>query len=255
MVTNEIDTVGELGEENIRAACESIIRSSDFSRARRMRHLFVFLVNQALAGNRAQTSEYSIGMEVFGRKPEDCIPEDPTVRVQMGRLRKRLISYYQKNPPHKGIQINIPPGQYMPVFRRVEPSSQHPGFHYLAIRPFQHITMDRSKGYAFAMGLHEELLHRMFFSFGKICPECRVPEDASETIHGPRPSHLIEGSIRIDSERMRTSIRLVDYTLHCITWAKHFDRSVRFDIREQEDLASAICAALEQVIPRFSGQG
>lgn len=254
-MTNEIDTVGDLGEENIRAACESIIHSSDFSRARRMRHLFVFLVNQALAGNRAQTSEYSIGMEVFGRKPEECISEDPTVRVQMGRLRKRLISYYQKHPDHQGIEINIPPGQYMPVFRRVEPSSPQAGSHYLAIRPFHHITMDRRRGHAFARGLHEELLHRLFLSFGKICPESNLPEDASETARGARASYLIEGSIRIDSERMRTSIRLIDHALHCIAWAKHFDRSVRFDIREQEDLASVICVALEKVIPRLSGQG
>ncbi len=224
-----------------------------------MRHLFAFLVNQALAGNHAQTSEYAIGIEVFGRSPADCMTEDPVVRVQIGRLRKRLTAYYQKRLEHDGIEISIPPGQYMPVFRRrISPRIRHDPC--LAISPIRHIATDRGEGRAFAKGLYEELLHRLFASFGGVCmspaPSGPAPADTATSPQSRRaqPSHLVEGSIRIDAERMRTSIRLVDYTLHCITWAEHFDRSVRYDIREQEDLATTICHALEKAIPQQTHQ-
>lgn len=248
----------DINEEEIRSACDSILKSSDFLKAHRMQRLLRFLVEQALTGDRSSTSEYVIGIEVFDRKPADYVSEDPIVRVQVGRLRQRLTSYYMKRPTHDGVEISIPVGQYMPVFRRkAPPSSRTMRDHYLAIRPIQYIA-GRGEGQAFANGLYEELLHQLFASFGNVCMPSEPPPaavggngHAAGDTHQVKPRHSIEGSVRIDAERIRASMRLVDYSLHHITWVRHFDRPVQFGIREQEELAMSICDALKEVVREY----
>lgn len=255
-MTKEIGAVGKINEEEIRSACDSILDSNDFLKAHRMRRLLRFLVEQALTGDRINTSEYVIGIKVFDRSPADHVSEDPIVRVQVGRLRKRLASYYMKRPDYGGIEISIPVGQYMPIFRRATPPSPPPSRDgCLVIQPIRHIA-ECGEGQAFATGLYEELLHHLFASFGDICmPTALSPMCASDVngtadnIHRVIPRHLIEGSVRIDAERIRASIRLVDYSLQRIAWVGHFDRSVQFGIREQEELAMSICSALKEVVP------
>ncbi|MFA5018701.1 MAG: hypothetical protein WC504_14200, partial [Methylobacter sp.] len=58
--------------------------------------------------------------------------------------------------------------------------------------------------------------------------------------------HLLEGSVQIDEERLRASIRLVDVSAGCIAWTEQFDRRVFFAISHQEELASSICRALKR---------
>lgn len=253
MVKREIDTSRDLDEEDIRSACASILASDAFQKAPRMRRLLGFLIEQALAGEKS-ISEYAIGIEVFGRKPDDYVSEDPAVRVQVGRLRHRLAAYYTDHAVTGDLEIIIPVGRYTPAFRRVvrheRPSA--PGG-YLTVQPIRYIA-EREEGQAFASGLYEELLNQLFSSFGDVfmwaAPSPASGNHATGNVDDDRkaPHRLIEGSLRVDAERMRTSIRLVDASLSRITWAGHFDRSVQFGIREQEELAASICHALREVV-------
>ena len=114
----------------------------------------------------------------------------------------------------------------------------------LLVQPIRYLA-DRTEGRAFANGLYEELINQLFSSFGDVF----VRQEAASDAAGPgTPRRLIEGSMRVDAERIRTSIRLVDYSLRRITWAQNFDRSVQFGIREQEELAASICHALRGVV-------
>ena len=61
--------------------------------------------------------EYTIGVQVFGR-PEDFDPRvDAIVRVEASRLRARLKEYYEGNGKDDHIVIELPRGNYAPVFR------------------------------------------------------------------------------------------------------------------------------------------
>jgi TolB-like protein len=248
----------DIEEKEIHAACENILESNDFAKAFRMRRLLKFLVDYKINSNGANLSEYIIGIEVFDRKPEDYVSEDPIVRVQVGRLRKRLMSFYAKKHVHEGIEINIPYGQYLPIFRRKAfplPCDTRTG--YLVAKPIRYIA-EREDGRAFACGLYEELLHKLFASFGDVCTPAALSlnaassaVDAAEHPHRAKHCHLIEGSVRIDAGRIRTSIRLVDHALSRIKWVGHFDRSIQFGITEQEELAASICSTLEKVVPNL----
>ncbi|AVS63637.1 hypothetical protein C8241_19815 [Paracidovorax avenae] len=248
----------DIREEDVRAACDAIVRSESFAKAHRMQRLLRFLVTQAIAGDSRNTSEYAIGIEVFGRDPASFLPsEDPIVRVQVGRLRQRLDAYYAGNDPPHGIEIHIPVGTYMPVVRRRGAALRDAGFaHLLMLQPL-HCIAERVDGQAFAYGLHEELLEQLYKSFGDVLM-ASGPPPAPAAAAGPVPRcaqrlvarHSIEGSVRIDAERIRASIRLVDSSLRRITWARNFDRSVQLGIEQQEELAACICSALRQIFRR-----
>lgn len=245
----------DIGAEEVRAACDAIMRSEVFSKAHRMQRLLRFLVTQAIAGDSRNTSEYAIGLEVFGRDPAVFLPaEDPIVRVQVGRLRQRLENYYAGNQ-EQGIEIHIPVGTYMPVIRRRCVALRHAGFAYLLVLQPLHYIAERLDGLAFAHGLHEELLEQLYKSFGEALmasgpPQASVAGSAARCAQPVVAQHSIEGSVRIDAERIRTSIRLVDSSLRRITWARNFDRSVQLGIEQQEELAASICGALRQIFRR-----
>lgn len=60
--------------------------------------------------------EYTIGVEALG-KPAGHDPRiDPTVRVEIAKLRKRLKEYYQGAGSDRPVQMEIPHGSYLPVF-------------------------------------------------------------------------------------------------------------------------------------------
>lgn len=240
------DGTEEIKEDDVRSACDAIMRSECFTKAHRMQRLLRFLVAQAIAGDSRNTSEYAIGIEVFDREPAVFLPaEDPIVRVQVGRLRQRLEAYYAANEPPQDIEIHIPVGTYMPVLRRRRDAAGGAGAdHLLMVQPIHYIA-ERMDGQAFADGLYEELLEQLFKSFGAVLmgsgPSPAPAGAAARCAH-----HRVEGSVRIDEGRIRASIRLVDSSLRRITWARNFDRSVQFGIEQQEELAACICSALRQ---------
>ena len=198
-----------------------------------------------MSGGKGDVCEYAIGIEVFDRKPEDLMSEDPVIRVQVGRLRHRLAAYYLKHAVLGGVEIAIPTGSYMPVFRRIGlQDEQIAQSGDLLVQPIKCLA-DRLEGQAFASGLYEELLNQLVSVFGDIF--LRVEPSSMASARGS-PRRLIEGSLRVDGERIRTSIRLVDYSLSRITWARHFDRSLQFGIRDQEELAMSICYALREAV-------
>ncbi|MBB5357499.1 TolB-like protein [Rhodanobacter sp. ANJX3] len=245
MVKNDNEVSEDVAKGEIRVAYESVLASETFLKAHRMRRLFRYLVDQALEGCSGNVSEYTIGIEVFDRRPEDFISEDPAIRVQVGRLRHRLAGYYTEHAVSGDVEISIPLGRLTPVFRRiVRPEQSVAQDDRLLVQPIRYLA-DRTEGRAFANGLYEELINQLFSSFGDVF----VRQEAASDAAGPgTPRRLIEGSMRVDAERIRTSIRLVDYSLRRITWAQNFDRSVQFGIREQEELAASICHALRGVV-------
>ena len=245
VVKKDNEVVEDVADPDIRVAYESVLASEAFLKAHRMRRLFRYLMDQALDGGSGNVSEYTIGIEVFDRRPEDFISEDPAIRVQVGRLRHRLSAYYTEHAVSGDVEISIPVGRLTPVFRRiVRPDRPGAQEDRLLVQPIKYLA-DRTEGRAFANGLYEELINQLFSSFGDVFvrQEARSDDAVADT-----PRRLIEGSMRVDAERIRTSIRLVDYSLRRITWAQHFDRSVQFGIREQEELAASICHALREVV-------
>lgn len=246
-----------ISAQEVQAACDLILASELFANSPRMSRLLRFLVGKAIEGAARETSEYIIGVEVFDRNPAVySTAEDPTVRVQIGRLRDKLLAYYQAQGGASDIEISIPLGSYMPQIRRlnaVKDSGSAKQARVLAMREITCIAPCEA-GEPFTRGLQEELLHQLFHALGGILITLPFAiSSASENSSGLFSSnneinHLLEGSVRIDAERIRTSIRLVDVSLGCVTWSEQFDRNIFFAIAQQEELALSICGALKQYL-------
>ncbi|MGZ4954891.1 MAG: hypothetical protein ACXV8Q_07240 [Methylobacter sp.] len=239
----------------IQAALETILASRVFINAPRMCRLLSFLVEKAISGAVRDTSEYAIGIEVFDHDPSAySTSEDPVVRVQVGRLRKKLKVYYAILGAGSSIEISIPIGSYMPVIQRksvLDIAPKQSGV--LAIHPFKCISHHQD-AVNFTQGLNEELMHQLFKAFGKIIVAHSFltagdnESGALKNASNAGADHLLEGSIKIDTERIRASIRVVDISAGCITWSEQFDRSIFFAIKHQEELASSICDALKHFL-------
>ncbi|WP_300375814.1 hypothetical protein [Henriciella sp.] len=103
-----------------------ILSNHRFAGSPRMSELLVYLVRAELRGEAENIKGYSIGVDVFGR-PADFDPSsDSIVRVQTGRLRRLLESYYLSDGVNDPVHLEIPKGQYRPVLHlRQSPPEPH----------------------------------------------------------------------------------------------------------------------------------
>jgi TolB-like protein len=222
----------------VRAALAGLLAAPVFCRARRMSRLVRFLVEQHLAGAVRDTGEYAVGIAVFDRDPSSySTAEDPIVRVQVGRLRVKLKSYYAGPGADCALRLVIPLGSYMPTFvpRSAAPAAPAAGG-LLAVLPLSHRSDDPLAS-AFARGLDDELGFQLF----KGLAGQRISHGAAAAA-----AARLEGSIRVDGERIRATLRLVDAGGGAILWAGQFDRPGPCAIAVQEELAITVCDALLQ---------
>lgn len=241
----------------IRTALMQVLRSDNFARAQRMRELLCFLVDQKLSGSQRDTHEYAVGIEVFKRNPatyNTCT--DPIVRVQVGRLRDRLRTYYAGAGRADQVRFAIPIGSYMPEIVLMAPPSQPKSpsalgdatppvvpvsgiaRHYLLAHCALMYFDDDVYGAAFARGLNEELVHQLYCVFGATI----VPHTASRNTASV--SHRLEGSVRTEGGMVRLALRLVDNKAGSVVWSQQFDARAALSIDLQDQLAADACAAL-----------
>lgn len=245
------DAQGEpIAPTEIRAALAQLLRSPQFAKASRMCRLLSFLIEKRLTGGLRDTAEYAVGIDVFDRQPASYdTTTDPIVRVQAGRLRQRLQSYYEADGAGSALIIAIPPGGYMPLIRRRQalraavgpvPSLCIAGLTYLG---------PAGAGAGFAQGLDEALRYQMFQQMGKginlrrFPASCQVPPAALADIN-----FLLEGSVQLENGLVRTSARLTDMSAGRVTWYRRFDCYAQPAMQLQDELAGTIAAALAEFL-------
>ena len=100
-----------------RLLVERLAASSYFNRSARLRDLLVYLTDRVLDDETAEIHEQEVGHRVFGRAPDYDTAADNIVRVHASMLRKRLEQYFAGEGAGEAIVIEIPKGNYAPVFR------------------------------------------------------------------------------------------------------------------------------------------
>jgi eukaryotic-like serine/threonine-protein kinase len=100
----------------VRAQLDRILTSAAFAKAERAGRFLRFVVESTLDGRAGEIKESVIGVEVLGRSSSFDPKTDPIVRVEAGRLRARLSSYYQSEGNGDRDLIALPKGGYVPEF-------------------------------------------------------------------------------------------------------------------------------------------
>lgn len=109
---------GGLSLDEVRAAVEAVCRSSCFARSDRLQRLLRYVCEATLRGEGAAIKESVLAVEVFGCSPEYDPHKDSMVRRQAHALRQKLKEYYETEGRADKVQIELPVGRYVPVFRR-----------------------------------------------------------------------------------------------------------------------------------------
>ena len=102
--------------EEVKAELARVLGSAVFAQAGRSTEFLRFVVEETLAGRGDRLKGYTIAIEVFGKPPEFDAQSDPLVRVEAGRLRRRLIEYYHGEGSHDPVRIALPKNGYAPTF-------------------------------------------------------------------------------------------------------------------------------------------
>ena len=123
-MTRTIDSLGPKGArltaepsaDAVREQLRRILQSPGLQGSARRRDLLSFLIEETLEGRADQLKGFSVALAVFGRDAAFDTGADPVVRLEAGRLRRSLDSYYVDAGKEDALRITIPKGAYVPHF-------------------------------------------------------------------------------------------------------------------------------------------
>jgi TolB-like protein len=113
--------------DEVREELSRILSSEGFASAARARRFLSYVVEETLNGRGDEIKELVLGVEVFDRPPDFDPRVDTIVRVEAGKLRKRLEAYYESDSASGGVRIEVPKGSYVPQFGRLPQKAAEPG--------------------------------------------------------------------------------------------------------------------------------
>lgn len=96
---------------------ERLASSSYISKSARLRDMFLYLCERVLEHSAEVIHEHEVGHRVFGRPLDYDTNADNIVRVHASMLRKRIEQYFANEGLDEPLIIEIPRGNYAPVFR------------------------------------------------------------------------------------------------------------------------------------------
>lgn len=104
-------------EDSRRRLVQRVVSSSYFNKSARLSEMFLYLCNRVLDESANDIHELEVGREVFGRPAHYDTTADNIVRVHASMLRKRIDQYFSGEGSDEPVVIDIPKGNYAPVFR------------------------------------------------------------------------------------------------------------------------------------------
>jgi len=204
--------------------------STYFAKSARLREMFIYVCGRVLDHDADEIHEQEVGRQVFGRPADYDTSADNTVRVHASMLRKRVDQYFSKEGAGETLVIEIPRGNYAPVFRErpkvVEPEPHaHPadvltpdGTATVHSKPAWAVWLSLSLAAFFAalsLGLFLHMRRTEMPSGLKDQPTVR--QFWSQVFQKDRPTDLVLGDAALALFEERTD--------HPVALAEYFDRS------------------------------
>lgn len=127
------------------ALLQRILWSRQFERSERLRSFLEYVTSRVLADPDAQVHEQEIGRQVFDRPQGYDTASDNIVRVTASQIRKKLEEYFGADGVSEPVVLEIPRGQYTPLFRErtLLPQAAESGPNPPAITPWKEVFILR----------------------------------------------------------------------------------------------------------------
>lgn len=106
--------------DQIREHLEGVLASRALVDSPRLREFLSYIVNETLAGRAARIKGFTIAHDVFQREDAEEVEDSTVVRVEAGRLRRRLDEHYAGDGKEDQVRIRVPKGGYAPTFEANE---------------------------------------------------------------------------------------------------------------------------------------
>jgi len=256
-----------ISEETIRGQLAKVLASPEFARRPVLQNFLSFVVEKVLAGRAHEVKEYTVATEVFGRRASFDASKDSIVRIQAGRLRRALESYYSSCSCRDPVRIEIPKGNYVPTFHRLSASEPDKGESRpewgearpteslgptVAVMPLVNLTGDPGQEY-FAEGLTEELTHELARFQGLSVVASYSTIQMKNERAGVRQMarrlgvrFLLEGGMRRDPGIIKISVRLIDTASELQVWSEQYRRELKSEslIALQEEIAGKVAGKI-----------
>src|SRR5579863_2487028 len=116
MHEEDAETETAIPRRNILAHLERILASKSFTDSPRLRDILSFVVRETLDGRGTRIKEYTISLDVYGTSPSQDSSRKSMIRTAVSRLRAKLKSYYETEAVGETVRIEIPRGEYTPIF-------------------------------------------------------------------------------------------------------------------------------------------
>lgn len=248
--------------ERITEQLRLVVQSRTFRRATRLKGLLEYVVKTALNGE--DSGQSRTARELFGKSSDFDPSVDPVIRVQFGRLRRMLNSYYATEGKDDRVLINLPVRKYTPTFehmttsvpsaKRIAACSQEnnhvggatTGRPLIAVMPFANLTEDSSHN-AFCNGLTEEITNGLaaaphvdvvassssFQFMGEHVDVREVGRDLGVPL-------ILEGSVRIEDGQTRVIAQLARSVDGVALWSDSFEDEMNGSINTQKSIAQKV---------------
>lgn len=246
----------------VREQLQRLVSCPQLGHSGTLTKLLRFVVEETLEGRGDQLKESRLGLEVLDRRADSYDPAaDPIVRVQMGRLRAKLRSYYARDGENDRVLIEVPTGTYIPSFRTREANAgrapdlengrRDPSELRLAVLPFVNMSPDPGNEY-FSDGLTEELIN-LLARAGRLQVIARTSSfqfkgqarDVREIGRLLDVGKVLEGSVRRSGNRVRVTAQLINVADGCHLWSERYEGEVMDIFAIHEEISLAIRRALE----------
>lgn len=102
--------------EQLLDALARVLASNTFAEVFRLKKFLEYVVTETIAGRGDRLKGFVIACEVFGKEDPSDAQTTTVVRVEAGRLRRRLKDYYESEGRNDPIRISIPKGHYSASF-------------------------------------------------------------------------------------------------------------------------------------------
>jgi hypothetical protein len=106
--------------EERRALLQRVLWSRPLEKSGRLREFLTYVCERSIVEPGIEIHEQEIGEQVFGRPIGYDTTQDNIVRVTASQARKKIEQYFAQDGATEPVILEIPKGQYTPVFRERE---------------------------------------------------------------------------------------------------------------------------------------
>lgn len=251
--------------DEIVSQLKRIAASAEFSEAANLKAFLTFIVTETLSGRGDSLKQYTVAVNAFDRNDDFDPGIDPIVRIQAGRLRRRLDSYYQKEGKNDPVRIELPKGTYVPLFsirdekklvKETVPEKipvERKWNYSIVVFPFRHLGPEIEKQYI-SEGFTEELLMELaryqHLTIIREFPNAKATPDPGKS-EAPiaKARFALQGTIRLSGSRVKTSVSLLDGAQSSIVYGKTFDGDLDPErlIDFQEQIAAEVARKIGDI--------